>query len=70
VLSPPSTACATPVPFGDIVMFPFDPSVIVILPEFDPELVSKTKSCAPSVVKVADAAPVPILVSPEPFGLM
>ena len=51
-------------------MFPFEPSVIVILPELDPELVSKTKSCAPLVVKVAAADPVPILVSPVPFGLI
>ena len=51
-------------------MFPSAPSVIVIVPELVPEFVSKTKSCAPLVVKVAAAAPVPILVSPEPFGLI
>ena len=31
---------------------------------------SKTKSYAPLEVRVADAAPVPILVSPVPFGTM
>ena len=44
--------------------------MIVIVPESVPEFVSKTRSCAPLVVKVAAAAPVPILVSPEPFGLI
>ena len=58
VLPPIST---TPVPFGVAVIDPFEPSVIVILPEFVPEFVSKTKSYAPLDVKVAAADPVPIL---------
>ena len=62
-------ATTSPVPFGSRVMFPFAPSVIVIVPESVPELVSKTKSCAPLDVRVAAAAPVPILVSPVPFGI-
>ena len=44
-------------PLGARAILPFDPSVIVIVLEFDPELVSKTKSCAPLVVKVAAANP-------------
>jgi len=50
-------------------MFPFAPSVIVIVPELVPELVSNIKLCAPLDVRVAFAAPVPILVSPVPFGI-
>ncbi len=49
---------------------PFAPSVIVIVPELVPEFVSKVKSCAPFDVSVAAAAPVPILVSPDPFGII
>ena len=51
-------------------MFPFAPSVIVIVPEFVPEFVSKTRLCAPLEVTVASAAPVPTTVSPVPFGLI
>ena len=40
----------------------------MIVPEFVPLFVSKTKSYAPLEVRVAAAAPVPILVSPVPFG--
>ena len=69
MLSPASTALATPVPLGAIVISPFAPSVIVTVPEFVPLFVSKTKSYAPLEVRVADAAPVPILVSPVPFGI-
>ena len=47
---------------------PFAPSVIVIVPEFVPEFVSKVKSYAPLVVIVAAADPVPTLSSPVPFG--
>ena len=49
-------------------MFPSAPSVIVIVPELVPEFVSNIKSCAPLDVRVAFAAPVPITVSPVPFG--
>ena len=63
---PPITT--SPVPFGVAVIAPFAPSVIVILPEFVPEFVSKTKSYAPLDVKVAAADPVPTLSSPVPFG--
>ena len=42
---------------------------MVIVPEFVPELVSNIKLCAPLDVRVAFAAPVPILVSPVPFGI-
>ena len=49
---------------------PLAPSVIVIVPEFVPPFVSKVKSYAPLEVKVAVAAPVPILVSPVPFGII
>ena len=70
VLSPPSTAFKSPVPFGAITMFPFAPSVIVIVPELVPEFVSKIKLCAPLDVIVASAAPVPNTVSPLPFGLI
>ena len=59
-----------PDPFGVRVIFPFAASVIVIVPEFEPEFVSKTKSCAPLVVSVAAAPPDPIIVSPDPFGLI
>ena len=41
----------------------------MIVPEFVPLFVSKTKSYAPLEVRVAAAAPVPILVSPVPFGI-
>ena len=41
VLPPISTK---PVPFGVAVIFPFAPSVIVIVPELVPEFVSKIKS--------------------------
>jgi len=58
-----------PVPFVETFISPLAPSVNVIFPESVPEFVSKTRSCAPLVVKVAAAAPVPILTSPEPFGL-
>ena len=51
-------------------MSPLDPSVIAIVPEFVPLFVSKIKSCAPLDVNVAFAAPVPILVSPDPFGII
>ena len=50
---PPITT--SPVPFGVAVIAPFAPSVIVILPEFVPEFVSKTKSYAPLDVIVAAA---------------
>jgi len=46
------------------VIAPLAPSVIVIVPEFVPPFVSKVKSYAPLEVRVAVAAPVPILVSP------
>jgi hypothetical protein len=36
--------CACPVPFGAMFILPFAPSVIVIVPELVPELVSKTRS--------------------------
>jgi hypothetical protein len=49
-------------------MFPLAPSVIVIVPEFVPELVSKTRLCAPLEVIVASADPVPTTISPVPFG--
>jgi len=66
------SACkvTSPVPFGVRSILPLAASVIVIVPELVPEFVSKTRSCAPLVVKVAAAAPVPILTSPEPFGLI
>ena len=51
-------------------MFPFAPSVIVIVPELVPEFVSNIKSFVPLVVIVAAAAPVPNTVSPVPFGFM
>ena len=70
VASAPSTALATPVPLGAIVISPLAASVIVIVPELVPELVSKIKSCAPLEVIVAFAAPVPKTVSPVPFGLI
>ena len=57
-----------PVPFGVAVIFPFAPSVIVIVPEFVPELVSKIKSYAPADVIVDAADPVPTTISPDPFG--
>ena len=41
-----------------------------MFPEFVPLLVSKTKSYAPLVVKVAAAPPEPITVSPDHFGLI
>ena len=69
-MSPASTALATPVPLGAIVISPLAASVIVIVPELVPELVSKIKSCAPLEVIVAFAAPVPTTVSPVPFGLI
>ena len=49
-------------------MFPSAPSVIVILPEFVPEFVSKIKSYAPLDVIVDAADPVPTTISPDPFG--
>jgi len=52
------------------VIAPLAPSVIVIVPELVPEFVSKVKSYAPLEVRVAVAAPVPILVSPVPFGII
>ena len=58
------------VPFVVKSILQFAPSVIVMFPEFVPLFVSKTKSCVPLVVRVAEAAPVPITTSPEPFGLM
>ena len=63
---PPTTT--VPVPFGVAVIAPFAPSVIVILPEFVPEFVSKTKSYAPLDVIVDAADPVPTTTSPVPFG--
>ena len=57
-------------PFVVRSIAPFAPSVIVMFPEFVPLFVSKTKSCVPLVVRVAEAAPVPITTSPEPFGLI
>ena len=63
---PPTTN--SPVPFGVAVIAPFAPSVIVILPEFVPEFVSKTKSYAPLDVIVDAADPVPTTISPDPFG--
>ena len=39
-----------------------------MFPEFVPAFVSRIKSYAPLVVKVADAPPEPIIVSPVPFG--
>ena len=39
---PPTTT--SPVPFGVAVIAPLAPSVIVMLPEFVPPFVSKTKS--------------------------
>ena len=48
-------------------MFPLAASVIVIVPEFVPEFVSKTRLCAPLEVIVASAAPVPTTVSPVPL---
>ena len=39
-------------------------------PELVLEFVSKVKSCAPLDVIVAAAAPVPTLVSPDPFGII
>ncbi len=65
VLPPIAT---TPVPFGVAVIVPSAPSVIVIVPEFVPEFVSKVKSYAPLDVIVAAADPVPTLSSPVPFG--
>ena len=56
-----------PVPFVEIFISPFAPSVIVILPEFVPAFVSRTKSCVPLVVRVAEAEPEPMTTSPEPF---
>ena len=64
---PPTTT--SPVPLGVAVIAPLAPSVIVIVPEFVPPFVSKVKSYAPLEVRVAVAAPVPILVSPVPFGI-
>ena len=57
-------------PLVVISISPLAPSVIVIFPELEPLLVSKTKSYAPLVVKVAAAPPEPITVSPDPFGLI
>ena len=51
------------------MILPLAASVIVMLPEFVPPFVSKIKSCAPLEVSVAFAAPVPICISPVPFGL-
>ena len=65
VLPPIST---TPVPFGVAVIDPFAPSVMVIVPEFVPEFVSKIKSYAPLDVIVDAADPVPTTISPDPFG--
>ena len=62
-------ATTSPVPFGVKVMFPLEPSVMVMLPEFVPELVSNIKSCAPLDVTVAFPDPVPTLISPDPFGI-
>ena len=59
-----------PVPFGVMAIWPFAPSVIVIVPELDPELVSKVRSYAPLEVTVAPAPPVPTTTSPVPFGFM
>ena len=42
----------------------------MILPEFVPAFVSRTKSQAPLLVKPAEAAPVPITTSPVPLGLI
>ena len=60
----------TPVPLGVKVIAPLEASVIVIEPEFVPAFVSNTRSCAPLVVSVAAAPPDPIIVSPDPFGLI
>ena len=57
-------------PFVVRSIAPFAPSVIVMFPEFVPLFVSKTKSYVPLVVRVAAAPPDPIIVSPEPFGLI
>ena len=56
-----------PVPFGVAVIFPFAPSVIVIVPELVPEFVSKIKSYAPLDVIVDAADHVPTTISPDPF---
>ena len=50
------------------VIFPSAPSVIVIVPEFVPEFVSKIKSYAQLDVIVDAADPVPTTISPDPFG--
>ena len=50
-----------------MLIFPFAPSVIVIVPESVPEFVSKTKSFAPEVVILPDADPLPITTSPVPL---
>ena len=55
VASAPSTAFATPVPSGVIVISPFDPSAIVIFPELVPAFVFKIKSPVPCLVIVASA---------------
>ena len=69
IVTSSATNCTFPVPFGVIAICPLAASVICIVPEFEPELVSKIKSYAPLVVRVAAAPPVPIIVSPVPFGL-
>ena len=55
----------SPSPLGARVMLPSTPSVIVIVPEFVPPFVFKTKSEAPPVVTVNDPAPLDEIVAAE-----
>ena len=57
----------SPVPLQATVISPFDPSVIVIDPEFVPAFVSSTKSCVPEDVRFPEADPLPTTTSPLPF---
>ena len=50
-------------------MSPFAASVIVIDPEELPAFVSSTRSYAPELVIFPEADPLPITISPVPFGM-
>ena len=67
-LADPLPTTTSPLPFVFNAMFPFAASVIVMLEEFVPAFVSRTKSCAPELVIFPLADPLPITISPVPFG--
>ncbi len=66
VASAASTALATPVPLGEIVISPLAASVIVIVPESVPEFVLKIRSAAPPVVTVSVPAPFEVKTAAAP----